>query len=133
MRSAITLISVLMLSACAANQAAQQITVSGTVVETEGKYYLQADQAKYHLNDMPQLHYSNYLGRELQVKGEVPEQCAQVWQDAEMKVRDDAKMVGLNKVDRSSCIAPQKVSLLTANGSELVYDWQKIDLEDYFF
>jgi len=133
MRSAITLISVLMLSACAANQVAQQITVSGTVIETDGKYYLQDDKTKYHLNAMPQLHYREYLGRELQVKGEVPAQCAQVWQDAVVKVGDDAELVDMNKVDWSTCIAPQKVSLLTADGSELVYDWQKIDLEDYFF
>ncbi|WP_346837509.1 hypothetical protein [Microbulbifer sp. SAOS-129_SWC] len=133
MRSAITLIAILMLSACAANQAAQQITVSGTVVQSDGKYYLQGTKTKYHLNAMPQLHYRQYLGRELQVKGEVPSQCAQVWQDAVVKVGGDAEMVDLNKVDWSPCLAPQKVSLVTADGSELVYDWQKIDLEDYYF
>ncbi|WP_193161732.1 hypothetical protein [Microbulbifer hainanensis] len=132
MRSPLILLAVL-LSGCAATLPAPEITITGTVVQDDGKFYLQGDNSKYHLNSMPQLHYDNYLGRELVVKGQVPEQCNQVWQDAIVKVGDDAEMVDMNRVDWSPCIEPQKVSLVTDMGNELVYDWQKIDLQDYYF
>ncbi|MCW8127662.1 hypothetical protein [Microbulbifer halophilus] len=133
MRTAIPLLAALFISACSHIETAQQVTVSGTVIEEAGKYYLQDADARYHLNPMPQLQYRRYLDRELVIRGEVPTECAQAWQDAVVRVGDEGSVVDWEKVDWSPCLAPHKVNLVTADGRELVYDWEKIDLEDYYF
>ncbi|WP_250459202.1 hypothetical protein [Microbulbifer litoralis] len=133
MRTAIPLLSALLVSACSNMETAQQVTISGTVIESDGKFYLQDSDSRYHLNAMPQLQYRDYLGRELVIRGEVPAECAQAWQDAVVQVGDNAELVDWEKVDWSPCIAPQRIKLVTTEGPELVYDWEKIDLEDYYF
>lgn len=133
MRIAIPLLFALAISGCAHIEPAQQVTVSGTLIEESGKYYLHGDDSRYHLNAMPQLRYRQYLGRELVIRGQVPSECAQAWRDAVVKVGDDAELVDWGKVDWSPCIAPHRVDLVTTDGRELVYDWEKIDLEDYYF
>lgn len=125
-------LSAMLLGACASNLP-ETISVRGTVLEEDGKYYLQSTDSKYYLNAMPQLRYSRYVGKRLAIEGEVPEQCAQVWDDAIIRVGDDAELVDINQVDWSDCIAAEKVRLITAQGEQLVYDWEKIELEDYFF
>ncbi|MGL6159553.1 hypothetical protein [Microbulbifer sp.] len=123
----------LLLVACTANAPTPLITVSGTLVKAGGKYYLQSAETRYHLNWMPQLRYGKYLGRELVVRGSVPEQCAQAWEDAVIKVHGGAELVDWRAVDWSTCIAAERVSLVTEEGERLVYDWREINMEDYYF
>lgn len=126
-------LSISLLGACAGTPPAVQVTVSGTVIEAGGKYYLQSEDGKYHLNWMPQLRYGKYLGRELIVQGSVPGQCAQAWQGAVVKVHGGGELVDWSKVNWSTCIAAERVSLITGDGEQLVYDWQEINMEDYYF
>ncbi|MCK7596296.1 hypothetical protein M0G74_03315 [Microbulbifer sp. CAU 1566] len=127
------LLPLLFLSACAANPPQQTLTVSGTLIEENGKFFLQAEEERYHLNRMPQLRYQNYLGQQLLIKGEVPNNCQQVWKDSIVQVQGGAEIVDMNKVDWSECLVADKVSLVTADGPKLVYDWEQIDLQDYYF
>jgi len=129
---AIGSLATLMLTACA-NNPVETVSVRGTVVEEDGKFYLQSQNDKYFLNAMPQLRYGRYVGKQLAIEGEVPQECTQVWDDAIVRVGNDAELVDINKVDWSQCIAAEKVSLITARGEQQVYDWEKIELEDYFF
>ncbi|AQQ66715.1 hypothetical protein Mag101_02960 [Microbulbifer agarilyticus] len=119
------------LTACVANPAQQPLTATGTLVEQNGKFYLQGPNARYHLNAMPQLNYERYLGHQLVIQGEIPSYCHQAWEDSQLG--GDAGAVAPNQVDWSDCLEADKVSLLTANGSRLVYDWQEIELRDYHF
>ncbi|MFV8781324.1 hypothetical protein ACNKU7_02770 [Microbulbifer sp. SA54] len=125
-------LSALLLSACATIQP-ERISVRGTVLEEDGKYYLKSADNKYFLNAMPQLRYGRYVGKTLAIEGEIPNQCTQVWEDAIIPVGDDAELVDMNRVDWSQCIAAAKVHLVTARGERQIYDWEKIELEDYFF
>lgn len=125
-------LSALLLGACASNPT-ETISVRGTVLEEDGKYYLQSADSKYFLSSMPQLRYGRYVGKTLAIEGEIPNQCTQVWDDAIIRVGNDSELVDLNKVDWSQCIAAEKVHLVTAQGEQQVYDWEKIELEDYFF
>ncbi|WOX04534.1 hypothetical protein [Microbulbifer pacificus] len=127
------LLPLVFLSACAANPAQQPLTATGTLVEENGKYFLLGEQDRFHLNRMPQLNYEKYLGRELVIQGEIPSYCHQAWEDSIVKGPGGAEMADLNRVDWSDCLVANKVSLVTADGARLVYDWEKIDLEDYFF
>ena len=127
------LLPLLFLTACAANQPQQMLTVSGTLIEENGKFYLQAEEERYHLNRMPQLRYQSYLGQQLVIQGEVPRNCQQVWQEAILPLQGGAEIVDINRVDWSECLAADKVSLITADGPRLVYDWEEIELEDYHF
>ncbi|HEY8570062.1 hypothetical protein [Microbulbifer sp.] len=127
------LIPLAFLAGCAANPAQQPLTATGVVVEENGKFFLQGTDDRYHLNRMPQLNYTKYLGRELVIQGEVPNYCHQAWEDSIIRVNGGAEMVDLNRVDWSDCLEANKISLVTNDGHRLVYDWEKIDLEDYFF
>lgn len=127
------LLPLALLTACAANPAQQAVTATGTLVQENGKFYLLGEQDRYHMNRMPQLNYNTYLGQELLVEGEIPRYCHQAWQDSVVNVQGGAEMVDLNKVDWSDCLAPDKVSLVTGDGLQLVYDWEEIELRDYHF
>lgn len=114
MRIAIPLISALILSACANNPVTDVVTVSGTLTERNGQFYVRASEdgsSGTRLASMPQLDYSEYLGRELSVEGA---NC-------------------ITATAAANCLEPRKVSLVNDDRLELVYDWQQIDLEDYFF
>lgn len=121
MRIAYPTIAVMFLSACAANPPVNTVHLSGTLTEQNGDYFLQADTTSYQLSAMPQLQYREYLGRNLAVEGETSTLCAEKTTGAAVETGEP------------TCIAPQKISLQTQAGDQLVYDWQKIDLEDYFF
>ncbi|WP_043319284.1 hypothetical protein [Microbulbifer sp. HZ11] len=127
------LLPLLLLAGCATNQAPQPLTATGLLVEENGKFYLMGSEERYHLNSVPQLDYEKYLGRELIVQGEIPRYCHQAWEDSLVKVHGGAEMVDLNRVDWSECLEADKVSLITADGAHLVYDWEEIELEDYYF
>ncbi|WGL16089.1 hypothetical protein PVT68_15100 [Microbulbifer bruguierae] len=127
------LLPLLFLSACSANPAQQSLTAIGTLVEENGKFYLLGEEEHYHLNRMPQLNYGHYIGQKLVIQGEIPRYCHQAWQDSMIKVQGGAEMVDMNKVEWSECLVAEKVSLVTADGSQLIYDWEKIDLQDYYF
>ena len=125
------LLPIALLSACAANPAQQDITATGTVIEVNGKYFLQGEEDRYHLNRMPQLNYGSYLGQELVINGEIPRYCHQARRDSQVKVRGGEEMTDRNTVGWSDCLTADKVRLVTADGAELIYDWQEIELRDY--
>ena len=127
------LLPLIFLAGCAANQAPQSLTATGLLVEENGKFFLVGSEERYHLNSVPQLNYERYLGQELIVQGEIPRYCHQAWEDSLVKVHGGAEVVDLNRVDWSDCLEADKVSLVTADGAHLVYDWEEIEMEDYYF
>lgn len=133
MRTVIFLQSLLLLAACATVPPPEPITVSGIVVQESGKYFLEGPDGRYHLNRMPQLRYSRYLGQQLIIEGTIPNQCAQVWSDALVQVHGGAELVDWSRVDWSQCVAAEKVTLVTGDGERQVYDWQEIYMRFYYF
>ncbi|KUJ83539.1 hypothetical protein AWR36_006700 [Microbulbifer flavimaris] len=72
MRIAIPLISALIFTACADSPVTEVVTINGTLTERSGQCYVRTDEngsSITRLAAMPQLDYSDYLGRELSVEG----------------------------------------------------------------
>lgn len=112
MRIIIPLLSCLLVSACTSNRATDTNTFSGTLNKEENRFYLSSNSGeRVFLSAMPQLDYKDYLGQRLSVQGS---SC-------------------ISHIAGSNCLEPRQIILVANEERELVYDWQQIDLEDYFF